>query len=118
MAKNREVIAINFLTSGSYQECCKKSGITEKTLRKLRKDPQFLDLVKQTKKEMFGECMSKAQAGSIKALEVLNDIMNNPGATDASRVSAARSVLELAYDSANREDIIDRLEEMERRQNV
>lgn len=118
MAKNREVIAMNLLTSGSYQECCERCGISEKTLRKLRRNPEFQELVKQTKKELFQSSMDKAQAASVKALEVLDRIMSDDNATDSSRVSAARSVLELAYDSANREDIIDRLEEIERRQNV
>lgn len=115
MAKNREVIAMNLLTSGSYQECCERCGISEKTLRKLRRDPDFQEIVKQTKKEMFQVSMDKAQASSIKALEVLNSIMSDTTATDSSRVSAARTVLELAYSSVEQEEILSKLDEIERR---
>ena len=119
MAKmNKELIAINLLTTGSLQECAEKSNIGIATLHRLRKKPEFQELVKQIKKEMFSESMSKAQAGSIKALEVLNDIMNNPSATDSSRVSAAKIVLELGMNSLEQEEILTKLDEIERRQNV
>ena len=115
MAKNRDVIAINLLTSASYQECCARCGISEKTLRKLRRDPEFQELVKRVKKEMFQSSMDKAQAASVKALEVLNSIMCDTSATDSSRVSAARVVLELAYSSVEQEEILNKLDEIERR---
>ena len=116
MAKmNKELIAINLLTTGSLQECAEKSNIGIATLHRLRKKPEFQELVKQTKKEMFGECMSKAQAGSIKALNVLNDIMEDTEATDSSRVSAARTVLELGLNSSEQEEILTKLSELERR---
>lgn len=118
MAKNREMIAMNLLTCKSYLEAAQQSGISERTLQRLRKDAEFQKVVQKVKKELFSESMSKAQAASMKALDVLNDIMSDDNATDSSRVSAARVVLELAYSSVEQEEIMNKLAEIERRQNV
>lgn len=115
MAKNKEVIAMNLLTSGSYQEAADKSAISINTLSRLRKDPEFQQVVQKVKKEMFQETMNKAQAASVKALEVLHTIMNDTGATDSSRVSAARTVLELGINCVEQEEIITKLEQLESR---
>ena len=72
-------------------------------------------MYKQTKKELFQVSMDKAQASSVKALEVLNSIMSDVSATDSSRVSAAKVVLELAYSSVEQEEILNKLDEIERR---
>lgn len=115
MAKNREMIAMNLLTCKSYLEAAQQSGISERTLQRLRKDPEFQEVVQKVKKELFSESMNKAQAASMKALEVLNDIMSDPDATDSSRVSAARTVLELGLNSVEQEEIMTKLNELERR---
>lgn len=116
MAKlNRQEIAINILTCGSYKECAEKSNISIRGLTKLRKDPAFIELVKQTKKEMFAEAMSKAQAASGKAIDVLKEIMKDGKATDSSRVAAARTIIEIGTTRMEQEEILDKLDEIERR---
>lgn len=115
MAKlNRENIAMCILTTSTYEDAAEKSGVSKSTLYRLRKDPEFQDIINQVKNSMFQDTMKKAQAYSMESLEVLRTIMNDGAATDSSRVSAARTILELGLNSAEQEMILSKIEELER----
>lgn len=115
MAKlNRENIAMQILTTSTYEKAAEKSGVSKSTLYRLRKDPEFQNIINQVKNSMFQDTMKKAQAYSMESLEVLRTIMNDGFATDSSRVSAARIILELGLNSAEQEMILDKIEELER----
>lgn len=116
MAKlNRENIAMCVLTCSTYDEAAEKAGVSKSTLYRLRKEPEFQQVINQVKKSMFQDTMQKAQGYCMESLEILRVIMNDPAATDSSRVSAARTVLELGLNSAEQEMIVTKLEELERR---
>lgn len=116
MAKlNRENIAMCILTCSSYGEAAKKAGVSDSTLYRLRNNPEFKQVINQVKKSIFQDTMQKAQGYCMESLEVLRNIMNDPAATDSSRVSAARTVLELGLNSAEQEMIVSKIEELERR---
>ena len=115
MAKlNRENIAMCILTTASYEEAAEKAGVSKSTLYRLRKNPEFQDIIIQVKNNMFQDTMKKAQAYSMESLEVLKNIMNDGAATDSSRVSAARTILELGLNSAEQEMILNKIETLER----
>lgn len=116
MAKlNKENIAMYLLTSPTLEEAAKKAKVSTSTLYRLRKKPEFQEVMNQVKKEIFQDTLQKAQGYCMESLEVLRVIMNDPAATDSSRVSAARTVLELGLNSAEQEIIIDKIEQLERR---
>lgn len=115
MAKlNKENIAMCILTSSTYEDAAKKAGVSKSTLYRLRNDKEFQDIINQVKNSMFQDTMKKAQAYSMESLEVLRTIMNDRAATDSSRVSAARTILELGLNSAEQEMILSKIEELER----
>lgn len=115
MAKlNRENIAMCILTTSTYEDAAKKAGVSKSTLYRLRNDKEFQDIINQVKNSMFQDTMKKAQAYSMESLEVLRTIMNDCAATDSSRVSAARTILELGLNSAEQEMILSKIEELER----
>lgn len=115
MAKlNKENIAICILTTSTYEEASRKSGVSKSTLYRLRKDAEFQAIINQVKNSIFQDTMKKAQAYSMESLEILRDIARDVNATDSSRVSASRTILELAINSAEQEQILNRIEELER----
>lgn len=115
MAKlNKENIAICILTSSTYDEASQKSGVSKSTLYRLRKDADFQKTIDEVKNNLFRDTMKKAQAYSMESLEILRDIAHDVNATDSSRVSASRTILELALNSAEQEQILNRIEELER----
>lgn len=116
MAKlNREHIAMHILTCSTYEEAAEKAGVSISTLYRLRKKSDFQEVINQVKNSMFQETMHKAQGYCMESLEVLRSIMNDITATDSSRVSAARTILELGINADERENIIRKIEELERR---
>ena len=116
MAKlNRENIAFNLLTCKTLNEAAEKSGVSLSTLYRLRKQPSFQKIVNRIKDELFKEAMQKAQGYCLESLEVLRIIMNDEVATDSSRVSAARTILELGSIMYEQENIIEKLKDLERR---
>ena len=116
MAKlNRENIALHILTCSTYEEAAEKAGVSKSTIYRLRKEPEFQEVINQVKNSMFKDTMQKAQGYCMESLEVLRSIMNATAATDSSRVSAARTILELGLNSAEQEMIVSKIEELERR---
>lgn len=113
---NREAIALNLLTCRTLDECAEKSGISKATLYRMRKnDPEFQTVLVEVKNRMFQDTMRKAQGYCSESLEVLRDIMNNEAATDSSRVSAAKGILELGLTVNEQEIIIQKIDDLERR---
>lgn len=115
MAKlNKETVALNLLTSPTMKEAAEKSGISEATLYRLRKNEAFQDVLKAVKDSIFNDAMQKAQSYALESLEVLRTIMNDTAATDSSRVSAARTVLELGLQLRTTELVQQEIEELKK----
>ena len=112
---NRERIAINLLTSPTIKEAAEKSGVSVTTVYRLKKEPEFQAILKVVKNDIFHEAMNKAQGYCLESLETLRSIMADDAATDSSRVSAARTLLELGVTMYEDENIIQRLKELEER---
>ena len=118
MAKlNKEEIAINLLTCSTLKEAAEKSGVSLSTLYRLRKQEEFKTIFNKIKKDNFNDAMEKAQNYCLESLEVLRTIMKNVSATDSSRVSAARTVLDLGLVMYENQNIIERLNNLEKRLN-
>ena len=113
---NKEKIATNLLMCPTYEEAAEKSGVSKSTLYRLRKkDAEFQEVLQSVKKDMFQDAMRKAQAYSMQSLETLKQIMDDQSATDSSRVSAARTILELGLNCAEQELILEKIDALERR---
>ncbi len=104
---NKELVAVNLLTCATNKEAAEKSGVSITTLYRLKKDQDFQTVLQET--------MQKAQGYCLESLEVLRTVMNDKAATDSSRVSAARTILELGVTLHEDENIIQKLADMERR---
>lgn len=114
MAKN-ENVALSILTTSTYDEAAKKAGVSISTIYRLRNKPEFQQILNEMKDNMFNETMQKAQYYCLESLEVLKKIMNDNTATDSSRVSAARTILELGISYNDKECIIAKIAELEKR---
>lgn len=112
---NKEMVALNLLTCPTNKEAAEKSGVSIATLYRMRKDADFQGILQGVKDDIFRETMQKAQGYCLESLEVLRTVMNDESATDSSRVSAARTILELGVALHEDENIIQRLTDMERR---
>jgi benzoyl-CoA reductase/2-hydroxyglutaryl-CoA dehydratase subunit BcrC/BadD/HgdB len=116
MAKlDMEEVAIVLFTARSIKEAAEKAGVSISTLYRLRKKEEFKTVYNKIKKEAFSDAMQRAQSYCSESLEVLRAVMHNPTALDSSRVSAARTVLDLGLVMFENENIIEKLNELEKK---
>lgn len=110
--RNYEHIAMCVLTSPNLKVGAERAGISYTTLMRYRKRDDFKAVLQETKLALFGEAMQKAQAYSLDALETLQEVHQNPALNESARVSAARSILELAIQLHSMEAIEAELAEL------
>jgi hypothetical protein len=111
---NSEQIAIDLLLCKSNADVCKKNDISEATLYRLKKDNNFKEILDKQRKALFSETMQKAQAYSLAAVEVLHEISTDKSAPQGSRVSASVKIIELGQNAYDHEQIIDRINDLEK----
>ena len=111
-ADTKEVFALNLILCRTVKEAAQKTGISQSTATRVRKQADFQRLVSNLKDRMYSDTIKRAQALSADALDTLSDIMRDKECTDSSRVAAARFLLELGMESYTKERIIDEIEQL------
>lgn len=111
---NREQIALDLLLCSSNLAVCKKNNISEATLYRLKKEDDFIEILNKQKEKLFSNTMTKAQAYSLEALEILMSIARDEEAPQNTRVNASCKIIEFGQSMYDQEVIVKRLEEIER----
>ncbi len=110
----KEAFAMNLILCRTVKEAANKTGISQSTATRLRKQEAFQKVLSALKDRMYADTMKRAQALSVDALDTLKNIMQDRECTDSSRVAAARYLLELGMESYTKEKIIDEIESLKR----
>ena len=90
-------------------------GIGESTLRRWLKDRDFLAAYRAARREAVSQAVGHLQGACSVAVVALTDISQDVNSPASARVSAARTVLELALKGVELEDLAVRVEELELR---
>lgn len=106
----KEAFALNLILCRTVKEAAQKTGISQSTSTRLRKQEGFQKYLSGLKERIYSDTMKRAQALSMDALDTLKDIMQDSKCTDSSRVAAARFLLELGMEAYTKEKIIDEIE--------
>jgi len=119
MRKERqEAIALDLLMMNSLEAVAIKHSISKSALYALRKKDEFKAICADQKRQIFGESAAKLQGYSLEAVEILISVMRSPTAPDAIKVNAARIMLENGKTAYEREEILPKLEELEKQMNA
>lgn len=102
------------LTESTLGAAAKVAGISESTLWRWLKEQEFAEAYRELKREAVGQAVTRLQQISCQAVETLRTIMLNKKSPASVRVSAAKSIIEMAVKSVEIEDISRRLEELEK----
>ena len=88
-------------------------GIGESTLRRWLKNRDFLAAYRAARREAVSQAVGHLQGACSVAVVALTDISQDVNSPASARVSAARTVLELALKGVELEDLAVRVEELE-----
>lgn len=108
----REAFALNLILCRTVKEAAQKTGISQSTATRLRKQEGFQKYLSGLKERIYSDTMKRAQALSMDALDTLKGIMQDKKCTDSSRVAAARFLLELGMEAYTKEKIVDEIESL------
>ncbi|HYT92220.1 MAG TPA: hypothetical protein VEL76_26125 [Gemmataceae bacterium] len=109
--QERAIMAL--LTQPTVLKAAEKIGVNEKTLRKWMQIPEFIDAWRAARREMFEGALGNLQALAGKAVRALEK--NLRAERPADQIRAALGILEHGRKSAELEDLVRRVEELERR---
>ena len=110
--KDQAIVAL--ITEPTIQAAAQKVGITTPTLHKWLKVKEFKDAYREARREAVTAAISRLQRTATEAVDALRAVMNDTESPASARVSAARSILEIAIKAVELEDFERRLEALER----
>ncbi|MEH7440477.1 hypothetical protein V7182_23805 [Neobacillus drentensis] len=110
--KQEKAIAA-LLTEPTIQLAAEKAGVGETTLYRWMKEETFDKAFKEARKSALSQTISRLQQTTTDAVNTLKSVMENEEAPASSRVTAAKTVLEMAFKAYELEDLASKVEEME-----
>jgi predicted DNA-binding transcriptional regulator AlpA len=114
LTPKHEKAIMALLTEPTIRQAADTTGIGETTLFRWMQDKDFIEAFKEARRMAFSQAISRLQQVSTQAVNTLLEVMSNEEAPATSRVSAAKTVLEMSIKAFETEDLSDRVEEMER----
>lgn len=101
------------ITYPTVREAAKQSGLSETSLyRYLRDDSEFKEAYREKKREIMRGTSNMIQQTAQTAIQTLIDVMQDFEAPAASRVSAAKAILDMSYATHRDEDVYNEIEEL------
>jgi transposase-like protein len=113
LSRKKEQAIIALLEAPTVKEAAEVVGVNPATLYKWMAQPEFEEAYRKARHRAMGEAIARLQQASSKAVATLWDVMGDQEATPASRVTAARAVLELGMRGTEIEVIEARLRKLE-----
>jgi transposase-like protein len=113
LSRKKEQAIIALLEAPTVKEAAEVVGVNPATLYKWMAQPEFEEAYREARHKAMGEAIARLQQASSEAVETLREVMSDQEATPASRVTAARAVLELGMRGTEIEVIEARLRKLE-----
>jgi len=112
-SRKREIYIACLLTEPNIREAAKKAGISESTGWAWLQDADFQKEYQEARRMAVSQAIAHLQQASTQAVATLCEVMADTEATPASRVTAARTTLEMALKAIELEDLAQRIEKLE-----
>lgn len=90
------------------------ANIGERTLRTYLNDPAFTAELQRFQAEQIADAAQRGRQSMTGAMDALRSVMDDESQNGQTRVQAARSILEYSLKLDERENILKRLDELER----
>lgn len=115
--KQEEAIAA-LLSHSSIPEAARAINLGEKTLWRWLQDDDFRKAYMEARAEVVRHAVVQVQTCMNEAVGTLREVMSDPQAPASSRVSAAKSMLDLGVKAVEVEDLSSRLKRLEEKLNL
>lgn len=109
LSRKKEQAIVALLEAPTVREAAERVSISPTTLYKWMSLPEFDRAYRQARREAMAVAIARLQRASSEAVRTLEEVMADVEATPASRVTAARAVLDLALKATEIEQIEERL---------
>jgi len=113
LTPKQEKAIIALLLEKTIQDAAKRVGVTDGTLRRWMGDQIFKTAYTQARAEATSQSMARIQGACTKAVDTLIEIMDDREKPPSTRVSAAKTVLEMAVKATELDVIETRLSALE-----
>ena len=112
--RQERAIAV-LIASPTIREAAESLRVNEVTLYRWLREREFQAAYRQARREVVAQAVARLQEACSKAVNTLIDVMGDGDAPCSSRVTAAKSVLELAFKAVELEDLDARVTALEER---
>ncbi|HBQ26326.1 MAG TPA: hypothetical protein DD791_08030 [Syntrophomonas sp.] len=112
-SRKRELLICALLTEPTVQEAAAKVKIGTTTAFRWLQEPDFQREYQEARKQAVSQAIAQLQQATTHAVATLVEIMSDQEATPASRVSAAKTVLEMSMKAIELDDLANRIERLE-----
>ena len=102
------------LTTKTVEEATEKADITRNTAYRYLNNDEWKKEYRQKRNELTDTLTSHLLQLGTQAIETLENNMTDPDATPATKNTTAKTILDYIYSNYDREQIVERLEEIER----
>ncbi len=114
--KSRALAAL--LTAPSREAAARAAGISPRTLRDYLADPDFAAEYQRLQAEQIADAAQRGRQSMTGAMDALQAVMDDETQNGQTRVQAARSLLEFSLKLDERENILRRLDALEKEAGV
>ncbi len=112
-AKQQRAIEV-LLVGGTEQQAADAAGVSRRTVSQWRHQvPAFAEAFQAARRDLLQRTSSRLHAATGYAVKALEDVVKDAKVAPASRVSAARSIIELSQKAYETDDLEVRLHEIE-----
>lgn len=102
------------LTHPTMKEAALAAGISEPTLWRYTKDAEFARRLREAQRGAVSHAVLRLQSAAGDAVRTLESVMNDDAAVAGPRITAARTILDMAVRLCRTEELEARIEELER----
>ena len=112
LTPKQEKAIMALLTEPTIKKVAELVGVGESTLYRWFQEDEFNQAFRDARKRTFPQSISHLQQATTTAVYTLKEIMENSEASSSSRVTAAKTVIEMAYRAYEMEDLSAEIEEI------
>jgi transposase-like protein len=113
LTHKQEKAIMLLLQNKKIEEVAQELKISQVTLYRWLKQENFKERFNEVRQELFNEALNSLKTLTKQAIDTLEDILKN-GTKETSRVTASKTVLELALRLKEVEELEKRVEELEK----